>query len=84
MVINGNGVSQVGCGGIYLDMKPDGAFRLRTVPAGLLDSDEPPEASNGVITRLARGPGNIGSLPEHSRSCEEGVRTVFAAPSGGL
>lgn len=61
-------------------MNPDRAFCWH---AGLLDSDEQPEASNGVITRLARGPGNFGSLCEHFRSCEEGVRAVFAAPEWG-
>lgn len=83
MVINGNGVSQVGCGGIYWAMKADRAFCFGAAPIRLLDSDEQPEASNGVITRLARGPGNIGSFYEHCRSCEEGVRAVFVAPSGG-
>lgn len=48
LVINGNGVSQVGCGEIYYNRKPDGASCPCAAPARFLSPDERPEASNAA------------------------------------
>lgn len=79
MVINGNGVSQVGCGGIYYSRKPEGASRLRATPSQVSASDEQPEASNAACDYPA-GPEpwkNWLAPREHSGSCKGGVGAVL-------
>lgn len=86
LVINGNGFSQVGCGGICYNRKPDGASCHVQPPAKFLGSDEQPEASNTACDYTV-GPmpwKNWLVLGEHSRSCKRGCQDYFVALSGAL
>lgn len=81
LVINGNGFSQVGCGGICYNRKPDGASWRVQPPAKFLGSDEQPEASN-VVCDYTVGPVPWKSwfvLRAHSRSCKRGCQDCFVA-----
>ena len=86
LVINGNGISQVGCRGIYSDRKPDGASQPYAAPSQVSESWRTTRSFwRGV--RLHRWPKALEKLACSQRTLQElqrGCQDCFAALSGPI